>query len=80
MNSSGVKETLRSSDGVDAEGGRTSVVTGSVSDSPLGTSEYSDIGLVGNTLSLSGAELSITLVYAGGALVSVASVARGQRM
>lgn len=46
-----------------------------MSDSPTGTSVGSDKGLVGNSLSVSEVELSATLVSAGGALVSVASVA-----
>lgn len=72
MSSSGVKETLCSSDReVDREEERTSVVSGSVSDFPMGT----DKGLVGNILSVSEIELCVTLVSAGGALVSVASVA-----
>jgi len=45
-----------------------------MSDSPMGASEGSDKGLVGNTLSVSGAELPVTLVATGGTLVSVASV------
>lgn len=80
MNSSGVREPRCSSDREDGEGRRTSAVTGSVSDCPMGTSGVSDKGLVGNTLSVSEVELSVTLVSAGGALVSVASVARGQKM
>lgn len=75
MNSSGVKETLRPSDGVDAKGGRTALVTRSVSGSPMGVSEGSDKEPVGNTLSVSAAELPATPVSAGGAPVSVASVA-----
>lgn len=75
--SCGVKETLCSSDGdEDMEEGRTSVLSGSVSDSPTGT----DKGLVGNTLCVSETELCVSLVSAGGALVSVASVACGQRV
>lgn len=37
----------------------------------MGTSGGSDKGLVCNTLSVSGVELSVTLVSAGGALMSV---------
>lgn len=80
VNSCGVRETLWFSGGEDGEGGRTSAVTESVSDSPMGISGGSDRELVGSTLSVSRAELSVTLVQAGGALLSVASVARGQRM
>ena len=73
MNSSGVMETGFSSGGVDIEGGRTSGVTTSVSDSPTGANEGSDKGSMDNTLSVSGVELSAS--SAGGSLMSVASVA-----
>lgn len=78
--SSGFGETLCSTDREDAEGGRTSVLSGSVSDSPMGTGGSSDKRLVGNTLSVSGIELSLSLAPAGGAVMSVASVAGGRRM
>lgn len=68
---SGVRETLCSSDGEGAEGGRASAVTGSVSDSPMGGGGASDKGLVGSTVSVS----EVELVSGGEALVSVASVA-----
>lgn len=71
MNSSGVRKARCSSDGEEAEGGRTSAGSGSVSDSPVGTGGGSDKGLMGNTLSVS----EVELVSAGVALVSVASVA-----
>ncbi len=80
MNFCGVRETRCSFDREDPEGERSSAGAGSVSDCPMGTSGGSDIELVGNTLCVSEVELSVTLVSAGGALASVASVARGQRM
>lgn len=73
MNSHGVRKTLCSSDREDAVEGRTSVITGSVSGPPRGNGGGSNKGLVGNTLFVSESEVSVTLVSAGGALLSVAS-------
>lgn len=80
VNSSGVRGTLRCSGREDGDGGWTFVVIWSVSDSPVGISRGLGAALVGNTLCVSGAELSVTRVSAGGALLSVASVAWGRRM
>lgn len=67
-----MRESLRSSNGEDGVGGRTSAEMGNVSDSPMGTSGGSDKKVrVENILSVSGVELIST----GGALVSAASVA-----
>lgn len=56
-NSSDVRETLWSSDGEAGVGGRTSAETGSVSESPMGSTWGSDKILVENTTSVSEGEL-----------------------
>jgi len=77
VNSSGVRKTLCSEGG---DGGITSVLTWSVSDSPMGINGGSDKELVDNAWCVCRVELSAILVSAIEALLSVASVAWGQRM
>lgn len=63
------------SSGVAAGGGRTSVVTSTVSGCPMCAGDGANKRLLGNPLSVSVDELSVTLVPAVEALVSVATVA-----